>query len=128
MEKQYRNIRSIILTFSASISLTFGLCIFLFDSLTYEYNGLKLFSIILITILSLLNSRMEIKSIGLISKLKNNLYLIARVLYGILSLTFIIVFTVLFKTHYVYIFFAFILSIIVCNFYLDIQERKVWRL
>ena len=128
MEKQYRNIRSIILTFSASISLTFGLCIFLFDSLTYDYNGLKLFSIILITILSLLNSRMEIKSIGLISKLKNNLYLIARVLYGILSLTFIIVFTVLFKTHYVYIFFAFILSIIVCNFYLDIQERKVWRL
>ena len=71
MEKQYRNIRSIILTFSASISLTFGLCIFLFDSLTYEYNGLKLFSIILITILSLLNSRMEIKSIILFPKARH---------------------------------------------------------
>ena len=128
MEKQYRNLRSIILKFSASISILFGLCILLFDQIIYDYNGLKLLSIFLIIILALLNSRMEIKSVSLISKLKNNSYLIARVLYGFLSLMFIIVFTVLFENHYVYIFFAFILSIIVCNFYLNIQERKAWRL
>lgn len=126
--KQYKQLRTIIIKLSVIISLLFGISISLFDAILYDYDGMKFLSILLIVILSILNTPKEIISVTLISRLKTDYYLIAHFIYGSFAVLFIVAFSFLFGEHYINVIIAFLLSIAISNVYLVRQERKIWEL
>lgn len=126
LENRYYQIKSIVLSHSALISISFGFFIILFDNILYGFNETKMQALLLIIVIALLNSRLEIISTSLIARLKTDYYLIVRLIYGFSSLTWIALFTTFADPNYMHIFISFLLSLIISLIYLSHKEKQVW--
>lgn len=124
--KTYNSVKGRIVFLSILSSLIFLLIVLVLDISLYETNirRLSLFAILFGIIC--LNTFCEITETSLLVRLKNDTFIVSKILYATILISCIVALTVTNHIGVFNIFICFIVAQLINSFYLGVKDQKIW--
>ena len=123
----YNIVKRRILMLSILTSIVFGIVILFIDVLLYEFKTYRLMLLFLIMIIVAFNTFGEITETSLLVRLKNDTFMLAKILYSCLLVLCITVFTLFDCIGVETIFISFLIAQILNCTYLRVKDSSIWR-